>query len=399
MKPIQEVRVAYLVTHPIQYQAPLLKRIACEANISLKVFFASDFSVRGFQDPEFARRIQWDVPLLEGYEYEFLPTIRTHDHISFWQPLTYGLAHRFREGRFNVLWVHGYMRWPHWMAIATAKRLKMKILVRDEATAISMNRGPLKRIAKRAFFRCLSGLVDYFLAIGSLNADYYALNGVDRSRIVNVPYAVDNSFFQRAAAQYSGRREEFRKSLGLKSGRPIILYVGKLTARKCPDDLIEAYALLSRDGHQEPDPYLIFVGDGELRFTLEQRARELAWHSIVFVGFRNQQEIPAFYDLCDVFVIPSTLEPWGLVVNEAMNAGRAIVASDQVGCGPDLVHDGITGAIFKAKDSNGLAYVLRDILDDPLRCAKMGANALETISRWSFSEDLAGLRVALGLSG
>ena len=66
------MRLAYLVTHPIQYQAPLLRRIAREPDIHLKVFFASDVSIRSFFDPAFKQSIQWDVPLLEGYEYEFL---------------------------------------------------------------------------------------------------------------------------------------------------------------------------------------------------------------------------------------------------------------------------------------------------------------------------------------
>src|ERR1700688_443316 len=111
------MRLAYLVTHPIQYQAPLLRRIAAEPDIHLKVFFASDVSLRSFVDPGFKRPIQWDVPLLEGYEYEFLPAFKQQDRVSFWQPLSRGLGQRLKVGRFDALWVHGYMRWHHWTAM------------------------------------------------------------------------------------------------------------------------------------------------------------------------------------------------------------------------------------------------------------------------------------------
>ena len=96
------------------------------------------------------------------------------------------------------------------------------------------------------------------------------------------------------------------------------------------------------------------------------------WDSIKFLGFKNQTELPAYYDLCDVFVLPSVYEPWGLVVNEVMNAGRAVIVSDQVGCGPDLVRPGENGYIFPAGDIAGLCGALKNILDNQQKCRAMG---------------------------
>src|ERR1700682_6532248 len=95
------MRIAYLGTHPIQYQAPLLRRIAREPDIHLTVFFASDISTRSFFDAAFRQSIQWDVPLLEGYEYEFLPAFGRKGRISFCQPMNYGLTSRLKAGRFD----------------------------------------------------------------------------------------------------------------------------------------------------------------------------------------------------------------------------------------------------------------------------------------------------------
>src|SRR2546430_3298455 len=87
-------------------------------------------------------------------------------------------------------------------------------------------------------------------------------------------------------------------------------------------------------------------------------------HAVKFLGFRNQSELPSFYDLCDVFVLPSTSEPWGLVVNEAMAAGRPVVVSDQVGCARDLVQNGLNGFIFPVGDVEALAHALTRVLVD-----------------------------------
>ena len=119
------------------------------------------------------------------------------------------------------------------------------------------------------------------------------------------------------------------------------------------------------------------------------------WSSIKFLGFRNQTELPGYYDLCDVLVLPSAFEPWGLVINEVMNAGRAVVVSDQVGCGPDLVRKGENGYVFQAGDIAGLRQALVNLLSDPQKCRAMGQKSLEIINTWGIEEDVAGLKLAL----
>ena len=91
-----KVRLAYLVSHPIQYQAPLLRRIAQEPDIELTVFFGSDFSVRGYRDEGFGVDVKWDVPLLDGYRHEFLPRIRDTATVSVGSPMNYGILSRLR---------------------------------------------------------------------------------------------------------------------------------------------------------------------------------------------------------------------------------------------------------------------------------------------------------------
>jgi glycosyltransferase involved in cell wall biosynthesis len=394
------LRLAYLVTHPIQYQAPLLRRVAAEPDIALTAFFATDFSARRFKAHDFAQEISWDVPLLQGYDHRVLPRLDKgppegiEPILGFWSPLSYGIGRALDQGRFDALWIHGYARWHHWCAIAAAKRRGIKVLLRDEATPISARRGTLKTVAKRGFFAALAQGVDAFLAIGTLNRRYYEQNGVAPERISLVPYAVDNAHFRRGAETASAGREALRAELGIEPGRPILLSCGKLIERKRPLQLLEAFARV----HAEPAlrrPVLVFAGDGPLRAEVEARAATLAPGAVRILGFVPQSRLPAAYDLCDAFILPSGQEAWGLVVNEVMCAGRAVIVSDMVGCAPDLVRPGENGAIFPTDDIPAMAAAIRDVMGDPVRLAAMGRRSLEIVSGWSFAEDVAGLRAAL----
>jgi glycosyltransferase involved in cell wall biosynthesis len=95
--------------------------------------------------------------------------------------------------------------------------------------------------------------------------------------------------------------------------------------------------------------------------------------------------------------MPTVFEPWGLVVNEVMNAGTAVIVSDQVGCAPDLGRDGYNGLVYQAGNITDLHRVLHTALSDRTRLREMGRRSLEIINRWSFEEDVLGLRAALGL--
>jgi glycosyltransferase involved in cell wall biosynthesis len=387
-------RIACLSTHPIQYQAPLFRTLAARGDIDLKVFFLSDLSIRGARDPGFGVNVMWDVPLLEGYEHEFLPVFGARDRLSFWRPLASRLfpdGARARE--FDALWVHGYAHHALLMAIFLAHRNGMKVLLRGDSQLAGDPFDLIRLRLKRALIPRLFRMIDGFLAIGIRNRDYYLSYGVAHERIFMMPYAVDNAYFSARAAEAHAARENFRAALGLASGRPVILYASKLQAHKRPRDLLEAYARLARG--MNPAPYLIFVGDGAERGALEARARELATDSVRFLGFRNQSELPALYDLADVFVLPSEREPWGLVLNEVMNAARPVVVSDRVGAAPDLVEDGVNGFMYPVGDVDTLADRLGRVLRDPERAAAMGRASLERVARYSYAADAEAFLAAL----
>ena len=381
--PSRPLRLAYVLSHPIQYQSPMIRRIAAEPDIDITVFYQSDFSVRGFFDPGFGREIAWDVPLLDGYRSELLPAWGSRDRLSWIRPLSHGIAARLRAGKFDALWVHGYARWFNWIALAAARRQGIATLLRDEATLISAPRSTARQRAKHLFMAMLRTQVDGLLAIGSRNRDYYLAHGFAPERIFHMPYCVDNGTFATAAAP-----DALRAELRLEPGRPVILFVSKLQARKHPEHLLAAYRRL-----EGPKPYLLFAGDGELRATLEAEAA--GDPDVRFLGFQGQSTLGSLLALADVFVLPSVHEPWGLVVNEAMSAGCALVLSDQVGCAADLVKPGENGLTYPAGDIDALAAALGQVLGTPGLSDRMGAESRRLIAGWSFEEDVAGLRRAL----
>ena len=395
----QRLKLAYLVSHPIQYQAPLLRRISQEPDIDLTVFFGSDYSVRGYKDEGFGVEVKWDIPLLEGYRSEFLPQLRDSTAASIASPLNYGIASRLRGknsgGKFDVLWVHGYSTVNALHGLLAAKALSIPTLIRSDSTLTDRPRSLPKRMVKEAFFAGLRHLVSGALSTGNRNTAYWQHHFGADFPVFHMPYAVDNHYFATQSAQAASTRDALQEELNLDSARPVILFASKLQTRKLCIDLLNAYAQLSPDGTTEPHPYLIIVGDGEERAALEARAAELGWDSIRFLGFRNQSELPHFFDLCSVFVLPARHEPWGLIVNEAMAASRAVIVSDDVGCQEHLVEDGVNGGVYPVGKVNELEEKLRSVLATPERAAEMGRRGFERIQHYSFDEDIRGLHLAL----
>ena len=370
------LRLVYIVSHPIQYQAPLLRRVAAEEGVDFEVIFKDLGSTGRHFDPGFQTTIEWQVPLTEGYRYRLVPSnAQLGDAI----------------GDCDALWLHGWQGPRMWRALELARRRGIPVLMRGENTMKAMpDGGGARGILKRRYLDAIFDRCTLFLYVGQANREYYLGHGIDPERLVPMPYAVDNDFFRVRAETAAPHRDRYRAALGLEPGRPIILYAGKLQGRKNPLLLIEAYRRLDRTALGQP--YLLFAGDGELRQPVEHAAA--ADPAIRFLGFHGQEQLPALYDLADVFVLPSFGEPWGLAINEAMNAGCAVVVSDECGCAPNLV-DESCGAVVPAGQVAPLTAALADILADRDRCRAMGAAALKRIGDWGLDAALEGLRIAL----
>jgi glycosyltransferase involved in cell wall biosynthesis len=263
----------------------------------MRTFFLTDAGAAPFHDRGFNRTVEWDVPLLDGYDYQVVSRNRSLP-LGFNEPAGFSWRKAFASHSFDAVWLHGYAHGPLLRALAAARARGMKVLVRGESHDGLRDATPGWRLAaQRMLFRAVDG----FLAIGSANRDYYLARGVPPDRIHLAPYSVDNEAIRDRIARARPRRDELRRELQLSPTLPIVLFASKLQPRKRCGDLIRAFELLRRGTRAQ----LLIVGDGEERGRLEELVRTRGLDHVRFAGFRNQSELAAFYDLCDIFVLPA----------------------------------------------------------------------------------------------
>ena len=340
------MRLGVLATHPIQYHAPLYRALA--GVLDLEVFFAHRQTAAGQAAAGFGVAFEWDVPLTEGYSHTFLENRAARPSTDTFRGTdTPEIADAVRRGRFDAFLVNGWYTRSLWQAMAACWRTRTPLLVRGDSH-LQTPRSPLKRAAKSVAYRAFIPRFDGYLVVGERSRAYYLHYGADPDRLFFVPHFVDNGFFRERAA---GRGAPLRAELGVGPDALLLLFAGKFIPEKRPADLVEAAAALRQRGH---DARLLFVGSGGLEGALRAEV-ERTGVPAYFAGFKNQTELPAYYAAADALVLPSVSETWGLVVNEALACGTPAVVSAAVGCAPDLVDEGRTGATFPVGDARALA--------------------------------------------
>lgn len=386
------MRITYFITHPIQYHTPLFRAIA-QSGLDLHVVYASTATTRGYHDRDFGLKIVWDVPLLEGYSYESLSLENVRG--TFLQRLSIyrgAIWHWMQSHPVEVVWVHGWGHPYNLASLLEARHAGAQILMQAETHLACLRGSAFRKLLHRIVFGRIFRKIDGFLAIGSANRKFYRHYGVPEKKIHRMPYVVDNDFFQAGCRAAVAHTTSLKAQLNLAPDRPVVLFCGKLIRAKSVDVLIHALHEVGRGLASHLRPQLVVVGDGELKAELQGLCETLLPGDARFVGFRNQSELPSYYNLADIFVLPSKFEPWGLVVNEAMNAGKPVVTSDVVGSQWDLVMSGSNGGVFRAGDPLSLAKVLLPLLLNPGLRAAEGELSLRRIGLWGIPQAVAGLR-------
>jgi glycosyltransferase involved in cell wall biosynthesis len=382
-------RLAIVTTHPIQYYAPWFRFLAGKRAFDLRVFYLWDFGVTARTDEGFGHAIRWDIPLLEGYESEFVPNRSrrpgTHHFRGIDNPQ---LAGRLRSFAADAVLCIGYNYRTFARLLLTWDARRAPLLLRGDSHRLAPRSG-LRAWVKRQLLTLAFRRYAAFLYVGQANRAYYRLHGVPEHKLFFSPHAVDNDRFQHNAAQTLSDAQHWRRELGIPEGFQVVLFVGKFEKKKHPLDLLAAFGRA-----RLPQTALLLVGAGTLEEQMRQQARGLA--HVYFAPFQNQTQMPRCYAAGDLVVLPSDEdETWGLCINEAMCLGRPAVVSDRVGCGPDLVAPGRTGLIFPLGDVNSLAECLGSALSDPDRLRQWGRASRERVREYSYARAAAGLEAAL----
>ena len=373
----------YFLSHPIQYFSPLLKELAKKTD--LEVCYFSDVSLKLNKDAGFGTAIKWDIPLLEGYQSEFLKNWRSSGPLtnSFFDVFNPSVITKLWKTKHKIVIVNGWSYSSNWLVFIFGKLFGKKIWMRAENPLNQELRKSskvllIKKILLKHFlFRFF---IDKFLYIGSQNKEFYRYYGVkDEGRFIFTPYAVNNASFREEAKRLQPLKVAIKDELKIAPDKKIILYSGKYIEKKRPIDLLKAFNQI-----ENQDYLLIFMGEGELRPEMEQYIRDHKLSNVLLSGFVNQSQISKYYAIADVFVMCSGMgETWGLSVNEAMNFGLPVLVSSTCGSSYDLVREGVNGYVFKEGNIVEMAEKLSNILrsDDNIR--KMGEASIEIINRFS----------------
>jgi 1,2-diacylglycerol 3-alpha-glucosyltransferase len=243
--------------------------------------------------------------------------------------------------------------------------------VRDQARR--RGREAIKRLVVRLFGSALVG--------GIPHREYACALGLSPEAVFDGYDVVDNDHFARGAREARMAGEPWRARLGVPAR--YFLASARFVAKKNLLRLLEAYAAYRRRAGADAW-HLVLLGDGELRGELERRiaCADLAG-AVVLPGFRQYDELPAFYGLAGAFVHASTTEQWGLVVNEAMAAGLPVLVSECCGCAHDLVRNDGNGFTFDPSDVEELARLMHRVaaMTDGERDA-MGDAGRRIIAAW-----------------
>lgn len=397
---MDKYKVAALTSHPIQYQAPLFKKITEHPQIDLMVYFSWDFGVKDASyDSEFGRKLKWDIPVLQGYKYKFLTNYSPKPSSNFWGQINPGIIRELAVNKYDAVIIFGWNSFSNWLAFITAFISKTPVFLRGENPLNQEWLKPAwKRRVKKVVFGWLFKRVSAFLYIGEENKKFYEYYGVPNEKLVFCPYAVDNERFIATSKALSAKRKALKEELGVDDKDIIILFAGKLIEKKRPFDLLRAFNLLNSKFHIL-NSSLIFVGDGPLRPELEKYVEEQNINNVHFVGFKNQTEMPGYYTLADIFILPSGIgETWGLAINEAMCFRLPVIGSDLIGCGPDLIRHRENGYIFPVGNIEKLAEYLADLIKNPQKRKSFGKKSFEIIQNYGYQKDIEGISKVLAAS-
>ena len=355
---IQKKRLAVLLTHPVQYFKPVFEALTASQEIELMVFFGSDHGLIPGLDPDFGIEFAWDNNPTDGFNHCFISRDPLKNLSSTARALQLaGFAYQ-KISAFKPDFVLIFAYSPIFITASTLLLAAsgINLFLRADGTDRAFNRSTWKSWLKDLLLRPYYRLFKKIFPIGKDSNDHFARLGVTEKNREMVPFAVDVNYFQQQVEYWQAKRSQLRAELGIQENVEVLLSVGKITAIKGQLLIADALALLPLERRKQI--CLVVVGDGPLRQQLAAALNAVLPGCYFFTGFQNQSQLGRFYTVADSFIFPSLQgETWGLVVNEALQFGLRVVASDHPGCVRDLLQTS-PHQIFKSGNSKDLSAIL-----------------------------------------
>ncbi|KRT15903.1 hypothetical protein ASU31_12725 [Pedobacter ginsenosidimutans] len=377
---IKEKRLAVVLTHPVQYYSILFQQLA--KSCVLEVFYTAGKEASEIKyDKGFQKEFKWDIPLLDGYNHSFLQNKAvTPDHSAFFGVKNIDLISSLEHFSPNAILFFGWSYHSHLKAMRYFTG-KIPVWFRGDSTLLD-HQNWFKKSLRWFLLTWIYSHVDKAFYVGTANKAYFKRYGLKDDQLVYAPHAIDN---ERFGANHQIEASNLRAELGIKRTDILILFAGKFEPKKNPLLLLRAFLVLSQQ-----NTHLLFVGNGYLEKQLKEESQN-STHSdrIHFLNFQNQSQMPIIYQMSDIFCLPSEgpNETWGLAINEAMAAGRSVIASNAVGCSTDLIRDNYNGFCFRSTDLFDLKQKLT-LLTENFIYKKFGKRSKNIIADWNYNQQV-----------
>lgn len=357
-------RLLVFETHPVQYRAPVYAHLNKLCPGSVHVAYASDFSIAASYDPEFGCEVAWDTDLLSGYDFTFLSRNNLSPPTGFRGLSGRGVFQLIRTIRPQVILLTSLRYEFDIVAYFSAIALRIPIWLRIETQDQAFKRSYLKSVLRSAYYRLIYSQIQRAFPIGSLNAAHLVTHGIDSSKLSYAYYSTPNRLAHMSLSECLSRRDSFRATFKVPENHVVIAFFGKLIPKKNPEILLEALQYLNKDIARIS---ILYVGTGALAGRLASTADTIYDKysvNVHFAGFVNQSALADYYLAADIVVLPSNYsgETWGLVVNEALQAGCSVIVSDAVGCLADFSALPQVKS-FPVGSSTGLAKSILELID------------------------------------
>jgi glycosyltransferase involved in cell wall biosynthesis len=374
------VKIKYLVTHPIQYQQPLLKFLYRLKKNNFQTLFISDFSIKDFFDDGFSKKIKWDKNLLEGYNSKILNKNQAA-HYSYFKPFCFSLIKILIKDKPDIIVIHGWGQINLISGLILSKILKSKIILRSE-NIVQEKMNFFKKIICYFYYKFILFFPDIYLSIGKENAKFYKKYGWNK-KIYTSYYTVDIKNIK-VLSNDEKTNKNIKKSID-KDKRFKFFFLGKLIDRKNPMVILNSIKLLNKNYNNYS---FYIIGDGELKIEMENYCKKNDIKNIYFIGFLNTKEFPSIVKRLDCFIFSSKNENWGLVLNEIMALGKPSICSDAITAAKDLIINGKNGYIFKSNDHFDLRDKMALFLNGEVNFKNLQENTSIIINKYGFKQNI-----------
>lgn len=361
--------------------------------IDVEVYYYSECGLQPSFDKGFGKEVKWDIPLLDGYSYQFLKNFSVSQSMDckWYNAINFSILNVIRKTSSKILVINGWSYFSDWLVIIAGIFFRKQIWVRaDNPLSQQIRMGWKSTIKKIIFKNVLFPCFDKFLYVGRESRLFFEYYGAHPNQLVYTPHAVNNSWFQEYYNNNIHLKYTIREQYNLPKDSFVFLMCAKFISEKNHYDIIKAFAKLKDQGS-----FLILVGDGPLKNDIHEYITIHQIKNILLTGFVNQSEIAKYYQISDCFILTSSKETWGLSVNEAMNFALPIIISDACGCTFDLVEEGVNGLIYPVGNISLLEKAMMTMIQNPDFVRRAALQSSIKINRFTYQSIITNIKQAL----